>query len=140
MSPIARRVTQAILYEVFAILLVGPVLSLLFDEPMSSSIALTIILSTIALCWNYIFNSFFERWEARQTTRHRTFKRRLAHGVGFEIGLVVLLTPVMATWLETTWVEALMTNLGLLLFFLFYAVVFTRVFDLIFGPPQSARD
>jgi uncharacterized membrane protein len=140
MSPIARRVTQAILYEVFAILLVGPVLSMLFGEPMGSSIALTIVLSTIALCWNYIFNSIFERWEARQTTRHRTFKRRLAHGTGFEVGLVVLLTPVMAMWLATTWLEALLTNLGLMIFFLIYAVVFTWAFDRVFGPSQSARE
>ena len=140
MSPIVRRVTQAILYEVFAILLVGPVLSILFGESMRSSIALAIVLSTIALCWNYIFNSIFERWEARQTARHRTFKRRLAHGVGFEVGLVVLLTPVMATWLETMWLEALLANLGLMVFFLIYAVVFTWAFDLVFGSPQSTRD
>ncbi len=33
MTPRTRRVLQAILYEVFAIAFVGPVLSVAFDEP-----------------------------------------------------------------------------------------------------------
>ena len=33
MNPRSRRVLQALLYEVFAIAFVGPVLSLAFDKP-----------------------------------------------------------------------------------------------------------
>lgn len=138
MSPRSRRVLQAILYEVFAIAFVAPVLSLAFDKPPTSTLGLAFVLSSIALAWNYAFNAMFERWEARQCVRGRSFRRRLAHGAGFEGGLVVLLVPVMAFWLEVSFFGALLTNLGLLAFFFVYAIAFTWVFDRVFGLPESA--
>lgn len=138
MKPKQRRVLQAVLYELCAILVVGPVLGWLFNEPMDSSLALAVVLSTIALSWNYVFNTLFERWEARQAVRGRSWQRRLAHGAGFEGGLTVLLVPVMAWWLDTTAWQAFLANLGLLLFFFVYAVGFTWAFDRVFGLPASA--
>lgn len=138
MSPIARRVLQAVLYEVIAIAFVGPVLSFSFDKPQASTFALAVVLSTIALTWNYAFNWLFERWEARQAVGGRSFARRLAHGAGFEGGLVIILVPVMSFWLAITPVAAFVANLGLLVFFFFYAIVFTWAFDRVFGLPASA--
>ena len=59
MSPKTRRVLQALLYEVGAIAFVGPVLGLAFEKPASSTFLLAVVLSSIALCWNYIFNAAF---------------------------------------------------------------------------------
>lgn len=64
--------------------------------------------------------------------------RRLAHGTGFEGGLTVLLVPVMAYWLETTFLAAFFANLSLLAFFFVYAIGYTWAFDKVFGLPQSA--
>lgn len=138
MSPTSRRVLQAILYETFAIAFVGPVLSVVFDKPATSTLALAFVLSSIALAWNYVFNALFERWESRQTVRGRSFARRLLHGIGFEGGLVVILVPVMALWLETSAQTAFVANLGLLAFFFVYAIAFTWAFDRVFGLPASA--
>lgn len=138
MSPTTRRVVQAVLYEAFAIAFVGPAMSLLFEQPVGSSLALAVVMSTIALAWNYVFNGLFEAWEARQAVKGRSFKRRLAHGIGFEGGLVLLLVPVMAYWLETTLLKAFVADLGILAFFFVYAIVFTWAFDKVFGLPQSA--
>jgi uncharacterized membrane protein len=138
MSPRNRRVLQAILYEVFAIAFVGPVLSIAFDKPPASTLALAFVLSSIALGWNYIFNAMFELWESRQTKRGRSFARRLAHGIGFEGGLVVILVPVMALWLKISPLNAFLANIGLLAFFFVYAIVFTWAFDRVFGLPESA--
>jgi uncharacterized membrane protein len=138
MSPKRRLALQAVLYELFAIVLVGPVLSVLFGQSIGSSLSLAAVLSTIALLWNYVFNMIFELWESRQESKDRTLGRRLLHGIGFEGGLVVLLVPVMAWWLETTLLTAFATNLGLLAFFFFYAILFTWAFDRIFGLPASA--
>jgi hypothetical protein len=79
MSPTTRRVLQAVLYEVIAIAVVGPALSWTFDKPQTSTFGLAVVLSTIALTWNYVFNWIFERWESRQSVRGRSFARRLAH-------------------------------------------------------------
>lgn len=138
MSPITRRILQAVLYEVIAIAVVGPALSLAFDKSQASTFGLAVVLSTIALTWNYVFNWIFERWESRQAVGGRSFARRLAHGAGFEGGLVILLVPVMSLWLEITPMAAFVANLGLLVFFFFYAIVFTWAFDRVFGLPASA--
>jgi uncharacterized membrane protein len=138
MNPTTRRVLQAVLYEVGAIAFVGPVLGFAFGKPASSTFLLAVVLSTIALCWNYVFNALFERWESRQLVKGRSFARRLAHGTGFEGGLTILLVPVMAFWLETTFLTAFAANLGLLAFFFVYAIGYTWAFDKIFGLPQSA--
>ena len=140
MSPITRRVFQAVLYEAFAIAVVGPALSFAFDEPQTSTFGLAVVLSTIALSWNYAFNWIFERWESRQIVRGRSFGRRLAHGAGFEGGLVVILIPVMSLWLNISPAAAFVANLALLVFFFVYAIAFTWAFDRVFGLPASAVD
>jgi len=139
MTPTTRRVLQAVLYEVGAVAFVGPVLGFAFQKPATSTFALAVLLSAIALCWNYVFNALFERWESRQVTKGRGLIRRLAHGAGFEGGLTIILVPVMAWWLDTTLLTAFVANLGLLVFFFFYAIAFTWLFDRIFGLPRSAQ-
>jgi uncharacterized membrane protein len=96
-------------------------------------------MSAIALCWNYLFNAVFEHWEKRQTVKGRSWRRRAVHGVLFEGGLALFLVPLMAYWLNTSLWVAFWADFGLLLFFLLYTVVFTWVFDKLFGLPQSAR-
>jgi len=138
MHPKTRRVFQAVLYEAVAVAFVGPVLGLLFLQPLWSALGLAVCMSLVALAWNYVFNGWFEAWEARQTVRGRSLRRRPAHGVGFEGGLVIMLVPIMAWWMDTTLWVAFIADLGILGFFFVYAVAFTWTFDRIFGLPQSA--
>lgn len=138
MSPIPRRIVQAALYESIAIAVVTPTLALAFSHPPGSAFVLSAVMSTIALAWNYVFNSLFERWEARQTVKGRSLARRIAHGVGFEGGLAIILMPVMAWWLDISLWAAFVADLGLLAFFFVYTVAFTWAFDRMFGLPASA--
>jgi uncharacterized membrane protein/predicted GNAT family acetyltransferase len=138
LSPRARRVLQAVLYEAIAVAAVGPALGWLFDVSMGSALALSVLMSTVALAWNFLFNGWFERWEARHPVGGRPWHRRLLHGLGFEGGLVLMLVPVMAWWLETTWWQAFLADLGVLAFFFVYAIGFTWAFDRVFGLPDSA--
>jgi uncharacterized membrane protein len=138
LSPVVRRVVQAILYEVIAVLAVGPLLSYVFDESAGSSFLLAFVMSTVALSWNYVFNSLFERWESGQAVKGRSFKRRMLHGLGFEGGLVIMLVPLMAYWMDVSWVEAGIAQAGIFAFFFVYSLVFTWSFDRVFGLPASA--
>lgn len=133
-----RKVVQALLYELVGALFVSPVIAFAFDETMIYSGTLALLLSLVALSWNMLFNSLFEYWEARQKRRTRTLGRRLLHSLGFEGGLALMLVPLMAWWLDISWLQALLADLGLLLFFFFYAFAFQWVFDLVFGVPASA--
>lgn len=138
LTPRTRRVVQALLYEAIAVAIVAPVLSWVFDSPPLSALALTLATSAVALAWNFVYNSMFERWESRQPVRGRSAVRRLAHSLGFEIGLVVLLVPLIAWWLDVTLLQALVADIGLMVFFFFYTMVFTWGFDRVFGLPASA--
>ena len=139
LTPRARRVMQAALYEAIAVAVVSPVLAWGFGEPGFSAVALSLTMSAIALAWNYGFNALFERWERGQSVKGRSWQRRAVHGVLFEGGLAVILIPVMAWWLGTSLWVAFLADLGLLLFFLGYTVAFTWVFDQVFGLPLSAQ-
>jgi len=70
--------------------------------------------------------------------RGRSFAGRLAHGAGFEGGLVIILVPVMSMWLVVSPAAAFLANVGLLAFFFVYAIAFRWAFDRVFGLPASA--
>ncbi|KAA3625969.1 MAG: hypothetical protein DWQ08_08590 [Proteobacteria bacterium] len=138
LGPQSRRALQAILYEGIAVLTVTPAIAFAFGEKPLSSFFLSLSMSTIALIWNFLFNTLFELWESRQARGGRSPMRRFAHGVGFEGGLTILLVPVMAIWLDIPYLEAFVANLGFLVFFFFYTIGFTWSFDRVFGLPASA--
>jgi uncharacterized membrane protein len=139
MTPLQRRVLQAALYEGIAIAVVTPTLAIAFAHPVDSALTLSVLMSSIALSWNYFYNTLFERWEFRQTIKGRSLARRIAHGVGFEGGLALILLPVMAYWLQVSLWTAFLADMGLLAFFFFYTVGFTWAFDKVFGLPASAK-
>jgi len=138
MQGISRKITQAGLYELISVAFVAPALSLAYDEGAAFSMALSVLISTIALVWNMLFNLLFEYWEVRQPSRTRTWQRRLLHSFGFEGGLTVILLPVIAYALGIGLLAALLTNLALFAFFFFYALVFQWAFDRVFDVPASA--
>lgn len=138
MTPKMRRIVQAVLYESFAVGFVGPGLAVLFDKPATTALSLAIFMSFFALGWSYVFNALFEHWEARQVKKERSALRRAVHASGFEGGLVVMLVPVVAWWLNITLVAAFVADLGVLAFFLVYSCIFTWGFDRVFGLPSSA--
>ncbi len=139
LTPVTRRVVQAVLYEGIAVAAVTPTLALIFDHAAGSAFVLTVIMSSVALAWNYLFNSLFERWEARSGHTGRPWPIRALHALGFEGGLLVMLVPLMAWWLEVTLLEAFVADLGIFVFFLVYTFAFTWVFDRVFGLPVGAR-
>jgi uncharacterized membrane protein len=139
MNPTRRRILQAALYEGIAIAVVTPTLAIAFSHPPGSAFLLSAVMSSIALAWNYLFNTVFERWESRQLVKGRSLARRVAHGMGFEGGLAIILMPVMAYWLDVSLMTAFVADLGLLAFFFVYTVAFTWAFDKVFGLPQSAQ-
>jgi uncharacterized membrane protein len=134
-----RRVVYISLYEVLAIALAGLGLMLMSGESLVASGALATATSAVAVVWNLVFNSLFERWEARQPVKGRSVKRRVAHAVVFEAGLVLMLVPLIAWWLGIGLWQALVMDLALVVFFLVYTFAFNWAFDAVFGLPASAR-
>jgi uncharacterized membrane protein len=139
MQGVKRRVVYVGLYEFLAILLSAILLELMSDAGAIASLGLAVAASAVAMVWNLVFNSLFERWEASRRLQGRSLGIRLFHAIGFEGGLLLFLVPLVAFWYSVSLWQALLMDLGLLAFFLVYTFVFTWVFDRVFGLPVSAK-
>jgi uncharacterized membrane protein len=136
---IKRKIVYVSIYEAIAIAICSISFAVISGSGLVYASALSIATSLIAVTWNYLYTTAFEWWESRQTTRGRSVKRRVAHAIGFETGLIIILVPLIAWWLEMTLWQALVMDLGLAAFFLFYTFMFNWVFDRTFGLPASAQ-
>ena len=132
-----RRLLYVTLFEGLAIAIVTLALLVFTGAGAASAGGLAIGSSAIALGWNLVFNMLFERWERRQPTRGRSAARRVAHAIGFEGGLLLFLVPFFAWWLGVSLWQALVLDIGFLLFFLVYNFVFAWAFDRLFGLPAG---
>ncbi|PUA28658.1 MAG: hypothetical protein B0W54_15395 [Cellvibrio sp. 79] len=140
MQGVKRRVIYVGLYEFIAIVLSAILLKLMSGAGVAESLGLAVAASAVAIIWNLLFNSLFERWEASRKQQGRTLGVRILHAIGFEGGLLVFLIPLVAWWYSVSFWQALLLDLGLLIFFLVYTFVFTWAFDRIFGLPASANN
>ena len=133
MSPLTRKITYAITFETFGVMLSTIYLLLLSGASAQSSVILSVLSASIALAWNIVFNHVFEAWEARQPIKGRPL------ALLFEVGLTLLMVPLLAWWLTVSLLTAVSLEIGLILLFLAYTYAFTWGFDRLFGLPQSAR-
>jgi uncharacterized membrane protein len=138
MQGIQRKIVYVSLYELFAVAISSAGLALLSDSGLGHASVAAVAASAIAVVWNLVYNTLFERWEARQAVKGRGVARRIAHALGFEAGLVVMLVPLFAWWLGVSLWQAFVLDLGLIVFFLVYTYVFNLGFDRVFGLPASA--
>lgn len=134
-----RKIFQAVAYELVAVFCIAPAFTLFYDSGLAHSTALSLIISTVAVSWNMLYNHVFERIERTLKNRERTFGRRVIHAVGFEGGLTIMLVPLVSYWLGISLLQGLMTNLALFVFFFFYAFAFQWGFDKLFDVPESAK-
>ena len=127
-----ERCFHAILFELIALLLCAPVLSLLLGVSFAHAGLLTLMISLVAMTWNVIFNILFDRVERRYqqaVQKQRSFGTRMTHAVLFEIGLILAVVPLAAWWLDVGLVEAFVLDIGLVLFFLPYTLGYNWCYD-----------
>jgi uncharacterized membrane protein len=138
MQGLKRKIVYVTLYELIAIACSSTALAMLAGSSVGHASVVAVAASAIAVVWNLVFNTWFERWESRQAERGRGWGRRVAHAIGFEGGLVFTLVPLFAWWLDITLWQAFVLDLGLITFFLVFTFVFNLAFDKVFGLPASA--
>ena len=133
-----RKIVYVTFYELFAIAISSTGLSVGSGASLERAGVIAVASAVIAIVWNLVYNTLFERWESRQSVRGRGLARRVAHAIGFELGFLVLLVPLFAWWFDIGLQHALVLEIGLALFFLLYTFVFNWAFDKVFGLPASA--
>lgn len=117
----------------------APIGAWLFNKPLFSMCALAIMLSSISMVWNIIYNALFDRlWPVSRVARGA--KVRILHELGFEGGFILIGLPVAAWMLGLTLWQALMVDIGFFLFFLPYSVVYNWVYDKLRARFMARRD
>ena len=139
MTPTIRKILYAVSFETLGVAVATIGLLAMSEADATQSLVLSAITASIAMGWSMGFNALFEAWEARQSQKGRSLTRRSVHALLFEGGLVILVLPIMAWWLQVDLWTALQYEAGLIVLFIIYTYVFTWSFDRIFGLPASAR-
>jgi len=125
-----ERIVHALAFEVIAVLICAPTLAWLMGKPLLHLGVLTLMFSTVAMLWNMLFNYLFDRAQRRMGFV-RGLGARVSHALLFELGLVVVLVPLAAWWLSIGLLQALLLDIGLLLFFLPYTLGFNWGYDVL---------
>ncbi|MCH7308555.1 PACE efflux transporter [Acinetobacter sp. NIPH 1852] len=131
-----RRVTYVFFYEVFSFLICALILAALSGTSISHTGPLSILIAVIAVTVNFFYNYAFEMWEKTQISKTRTVKRRVAHAIGFQIILVMILIPLIAWWMQISLLKAFLLDFSLMVIIPCYTFVYNYLFDHIFGLPS----
>lgn len=129
----ADRIRHLLLFEISALLILVPIGVLFFGLDFSQIGVLGVITAAVAAIWNYIYNVGFDRMLKRLTgSVHKRLRVRVLHAVLFEAGLVVLLVPFIAWWLDISLWQALIADIGLVIFYVVFAFFYNLAYDRIF--------
>ncbi|MCF5470294.1 multidrug/biocide efflux PACE transporter [Pseudomonas syringae] len=123
-----ERALHATLFEIGGVILVAPLLAWLMDHSLAMMGIMTVMISTIAMLWNMLYNALFDRFRKRCGFAMNLMTRVL-HAMGFEAGLILAVVPLAAWWLSISLLQAFLLDIGLLLMFLPYTLLFNWAYD-----------
>ncbi|WOA54589.1 multidrug/biocide efflux PACE transporter [Dickeya solani] len=125
-----ERMAHAIGFEVMALLICAPIGAWVLGRSILQVGALSIMLSSVAMIWNVVYNSQFDRlWPVSRVRRGLWV--RMGHALGFEGGFILIGLPLAAWMLNITLWQALMVEIGFFLFFLPYTMAYNWLYDLL---------
>lgn len=139
MQGLKRRIVYVSSYEIIGMVISSVGLALLAGDSVEHTGPLSVMITTIAVTWNFIYNILYEKWEARQENKSRTVKRRIGHAIGFQITLVMFLIPLIAWWMNISLVAAFWLDVAFIIIIPIYTFIFNWTFDKLFGLPASAQ-
>ncbi|AIN20456.1 bacterial Transmembrane Pair family protein [Yersinia rochesterensis] len=123
-----ERIIHAVGFEVIAISICAPVGAWLLDRSILQMGTLTVLLSSVAMLWNIIYNSLFDHfWPVSRVAK--TLRVRAFHALGFESGFILIGLPIAAGVLGVSLLQALILEIGFFLFFLPYTMFYNWAYD-----------
>ncbi|MFW8593395.1 PACE efflux transporter [Cribrihabitans neustonicus] len=130
------RIRHAISFEVIGLLLITPLGAWVFGIPAAHLGAAAFICASIATAWNFLYNLLFDKaLVALRGSTGRGVALRVLHAVLFELGLLLVLMPFLAWFLEISLFQAFVMDAGFAGFYLVYAFAFNWAYDMIFPVP-----
>lgn len=138
MRTTSDRIRHALSFEIIGLMLVIPLGALAFGHPMADIGMVSLVSATIATAWNYAYNLGFDHALLRLgRSLHKTVPIRVAHAVLFEAGLLLILMPFIAWYLQVSLFAAFVMDAAFAGFYLMYAFCFNWAYDLAFPIPQD---
>ncbi|MGE0969257.1 multidrug/biocide efflux PACE transporter [Klebsiella sp. WOUb02] len=125
---LTERIIHAVSFEGLATLILAPTAAWLMQRSVVEMGGLSILLATLAMVWNLIYNALFDHiWPVSLVIRN--LKVRALHAIGFESGFIVIGVTAVALLLGVSLLQAFMLEIGFMLFFLPYTMLFNWVWD-----------
>ncbi|MBE7732755.1 PACE efflux transporter [Devosia faecipullorum] len=137
MRKTADRIRHAVSFEIIGILLATPLAAFAFHLPGEDSAVIVVAGATIAMVWNYIYNLGFDHAMVRlRGGTEKSTPIRVLHALLFELGLLLIMLPAIAWYLQISLWDALAMDIALALFYMGYAFVFNWAYDRVFPLPE----
>jgi uncharacterized membrane protein len=134
----ADRIRYAISFEVIGIVLSTPLGAWAFGLPVFEVGVVGVTGATIATVWNYLFNLAFDYALLAHTGNPtKSFVARIAHAVLFEVGLIMVLLPIIAWYLSISLLEVFLMDVGFAAFYMIYAFVFDLAYCSFYPQPST---
>lgn len=128
------RLRQLLLFEIIGLLLVAPLASWITGHGIAAIGVLALAISLIAMLWSGLFNYAFDRAELARGGHlsRRGWGMRILHATLFELGLTLITVPLVSWSLDIGLLDALLLDIGFVVFYLLYALLFNRAYDAMF--------
>lgn len=127
------RIRHAVLFELIGLAIITPATAWLYDKPVLQMGVVGVGAATLATVWTFVFNLGFDH-ALQHVLGHtrKTIGLRLMHVVLFVLGLLVMILPPVAWYLDMTLFETFMLDLSIVLFYMVYNFGFNIAYDRLF--------
>lgn len=127
---IKERILHMALFEAIALMIFVPLAMFIAQEDATTMLGMSIILATIAMGWNFIYNWIFDILFGHERIK-RGVILRIFHASCFELGMVIASFPIMMMILQKDFLTILWMDIGTVTFFFIYAILFNWAYDII---------
>lgn len=133
MRTVKDRIRHTLAFQIIGLMIFTPLASLVFGFEMHLMGTIAIVASITATIWNYIYNLLFDHALSRiRENVDKTLSLRVLHAFLFEVGLLCLLLPFIAWYLNMTLWEAFKMDIVMATFYLVYAFIYNLVYDKVY--------
>ena len=136
------RLRHTIMFEGVFLCLSVLILKDLLNQSAAHIGSFGIIMSLMAMIWNYVYNYTFDH--ALIFLNHplypRGFKLRFLHSVCFEVRFMLASVPFTMVWMRFSLTQALTMDIIFTMASLTYTLIFNYTYDVIFPVPTAFVD
>jgi uncharacterized membrane protein len=127
-----ERILMTLALEAGGLIVIVPLFAALTFESQADSAILILAVSATVMVWSPIHNFTWDRAELRRAGRlasDRPHHLRVVHAVSHEVTSALLTIPVILILTDYTFAGALITDLGLTVFYTFWVWLFNLAWD-----------